>query len=85
MEIYDRDRYFTFTGRHLSKTPNALIDRADAVNALYSRVAASKTSRSLSVSIGSTEEEQLFSDLAGQTFERILTTVMFLVADPTFL
>ena len=47
VEVYDRDRYFTFTGRHLSKTPALLEDRQDAVNALYDSVASQKPAHSL--------------------------------------
>lgn len=64
-ELYDRDRYLTFTGRHLSKTPASLEDREDAVNRLYDRVAAQKTTRSLTVSIPMSEEERLNKLMAG--------------------
>jgi hypothetical protein len=65
VEVYDRDRYLTFTGRHLSKTPAFLEDRQDAVNALYDRVAASKTTHSLIVSIPVSDEERFRKLMAG--------------------
>ena len=52
VELYDQDRYLTFTGRHLKKTPDDVIHREDALNTLYDRVAAAKQSKSgLTVSI----------------------------------
>ena len=38
IEIKGRGYYFTFTGRHLNKTPRDLMDRQAAINALYNRV-----------------------------------------------
>lgn len=66
IELYDRDRYFTFTGRYISKTPADILDRGDAFNALYDRVAASKPSKSgLTVSISVPEEERFKQLMAG--------------------
>jgi hypothetical protein len=38
VEVKSEGYYFTFTGRHLSKTPTSLKDRQEAVLALYERV-----------------------------------------------
>ena len=66
VELYDRARYLTFTGRHLPKTPNDIVEREDAVNVLYDRVLASKTkSPGLVVSISVSEEERLSRLVAG--------------------
>jgi hypothetical protein len=66
VELYDQDRYLTFTGRHLKKTPDDLIHREDALNALYDRVAAAKPSKSgLTVSISVSESERLSRLMAG--------------------
>jgi hypothetical protein len=64
-ELYDRDRYLTFTGRHISKTPDALMDRADALNSLYNRVAATKQQKGLVVQVTLSEEERLSQLMAG--------------------
>lgn len=45
VEIYDRSRYLTFTGRHIGKTPSDLLNRQPALLALYERVTASKPKR----------------------------------------
>jgi hypothetical protein len=66
VELYDSGRYLTFTGRHLPKTPNAVFERDNAVNALYDRVLASKAkSPGLTVSISVSEEERLSLLMAG--------------------
>lgn len=66
VEVYDHDRYLTFTGRHLSKTPNDLTERQDAVNALYDRVQASKPhALGLTVAVTVSEEERLNKLMAG--------------------
>jgi hypothetical protein len=66
VELYDRGRYLTFTGRYLPKTPADVLRREDAVNALYDRVAASKPSVSgLTVSISVPESERLSRLMAG--------------------
>jgi primase-polymerase (primpol)-like protein len=35
IEIYEADRYFTVTGRHLEGTPTLIAERQDALDALY--------------------------------------------------
>ena len=66
VELYDRGRYLTFTGRYLPKTPADVLRREDAVNALYDRVAASKPSvTGLTVSISVSESERLSRLMAG--------------------
>jgi hypothetical protein len=66
VELYDSGRYLTFTGRHLPKTPNAVLERDVAVNELYDRVSASKAkSPGLTVSISVSEEERLSLLMAG--------------------
>lgn len=67
VEVKADGYYFTFTGRHLSKTPADLIERQDAVLALYDRVsklAGSKTD-GLKVSIPVSEEERFRKLMAG--------------------
>jgi hypothetical protein len=65
VELYDKDRYLTFTGRHLVKTPADVLEREDAFNALYERVLATKAKHGLTVSISLTEEERLAMLMAG--------------------
>jgi primase-polymerase (primpol)-like protein len=66
VELYDSGRYLTFTGRHLEKTPSDVVERQDAVNALYDRVAATKhQTAGLTVSISLSEEERLTRLMAG--------------------
>lgn len=66
IEVYDSGRYFTFTGRHLSKTPPAILERSEALNALYDRVRASKPQRKgIVVSISLSEEERFQKLWAG--------------------
>ncbi len=66
VELYDSGRYLTFTGRHLPKTPNAVLERDNAVNELYDRVLASKAkSPGLTVCISVSEEERLSLLMAG--------------------
>lgn len=65
-ELYDRDRYLTFTGRHLTKTPEVIRDREDALNSLYDRVASSKKSNTgLIVTVTLSEEERFQKLMAG--------------------
>jgi hypothetical protein len=47
--------YFTFTGRHLSKTPHDLLDRQAQITALYTRLARS-SAQGLSVTLPQDEE-----------------------------
>jgi hypothetical protein len=68
VELYDHTRYLTFTGRHLPKTPMAILEREDAVNALYDRVLSGKVKKpGLTVSISVSEEERLARLMAGDT------------------
>src|SRR6202035_2385732 len=60
VEVYDQDRYLTFTGRHLTKTPNEVNEREDALNALYERVRATKAQHTgLIVAVTVSEAERL--------------------------
>lgn len=66
VELYDRDRYLTFTGRQLPKAPADVVEREEAVKALYDRVLASKAKNpGLTVSISVSEEERLRKLMAG--------------------
>lgn len=66
VELYDHSRYLTFTGRQLSKAPAYVVERDEAVNALYERVLASKAkSPGLTVTISVSEEERLKRLMAG--------------------
>jgi hypothetical protein len=67
VEIKSDGYYFTFTGRHLSKTPPALMDRQEQVSALYDRVSklSGKTGAGLTVTIPATEEERFHKLMAG--------------------
>ena len=63
VEIYDQDRYLTFTGRHLTKTPNEVREREDA---LYERVLATKAQPTgLIVAVTVSEAERLDRLLSG--------------------
>lgn len=66
VELYDQDRYLTFTGRHLKKTPDDIIERDDALNVLYDRVQASKPNHAgLTVAVTVSEAERLDRLMAG--------------------
>ena len=66
VELYDQDRYFTFTGRHITRTPDAIIPREDAFNVLYDQVRASKPCKAgLLVKVTESEEERLSRLMAG--------------------
>lgn len=68
VELYDQARYLTFTGRHLPKTPNAVIEREEALNTLYDQVRASKPAKGgLTVKITVSEEERLRRLMDGDT------------------
>lgn len=68
IEIYDSGRYFTFTGRHLEKTPPDILWREDELNALYDRVRAAKPGKpGLTVSVSIPEAERLQQLMAGDT------------------
>jgi hypothetical protein len=68
IEIKGLGFYFTFTGRHLSKTPADILDRQKQVLALYDRVSKIPTARKkdgLTVSIPVNEEERFQKLCAG--------------------
>lgn len=66
VEAYDQDRYLTFTGRYIPKTPNEVTEREDALNALYDRVRATKAQHTgLTVSVTVSEAERLERLMAG--------------------
>lgn len=68
VEVKAEGYYFTFSGRHLSKTPSELMDRQVEVLALYNRVAAITNERKsigLNVSIPVSEEERFQRLIAG--------------------
>ncbi|HEV2132637.1 MAG TPA: AAA family ATPase [Terracidiphilus sp.] len=66
VELYDSLRYLTFTGRHLKKTPDDIIEREDALNALYDRVQAAKPHHvGLTVAVTVSEAERLELLMAG--------------------
>jgi putative DNA primase/helicase len=68
VEVKAGGYYFTFTGRHLSKTPPRLMDRQDEVLALYERVshlASQSKTDGLSVAIPVSEEERFRKLMAG--------------------
>lgn len=66
IEIYDSGRYFTFTARHLEKTPPDILWREAELNALYDRVRAAKPGKpGLIVSVSISEAERLQQLMAG--------------------
>jgi hypothetical protein len=70
IEIKGLGFYFTFTGRHLSKTPVDLMDRQEQLLALYQRVSKiAKPDRgkssSITLTVPFTEEEKLKKLMAG--------------------
>ncbi len=68
VEVKADGYYFTFTGRHLSKTPAALMERQEQVLTLYDRVskiASPRNSTGLTVSIPLSEEERFRKLMAG--------------------
>lgn len=66
VEVKADGYYFTFTGRHLSKTPSGLMDRQDAVVGLYERVKATDTHKpGLSLTIPVSEEDRFKRLMAG--------------------
>ena len=64
VEVKADGYYFTFTGRHLSKTPSELIDRQEQVSTLYDRLAKSR-GNGLSVAVPVDEEERFQKLFAG--------------------
>lgn len=68
VEVKSDGYYFTFTDRHLSKTPVDLMDRQDAVLALYdsvARIAASHKANRLTVTLALSEEDRFQKLMAG--------------------
>jgi hypothetical protein len=64
IEIKSDGFYFTFTARHLSKTPCELMDRQEQVTKLYNRI--SKTNgKTLNVAVPADEDEQFRKLMAG--------------------
>jgi hypothetical protein len=66
IEIKSDGFYFTFTARHLSKTPSELMDRQELVTKLYNRISQSNV-KTLSVAVPANEDER-FSKLMGGDF-----------------
>ena len=76
IEIKGLGYYQTFTGRHLAKTPSALMDRQEQILALYERVSRISTPRTgLTVSIPVSEEERFRKLMAGDMSDYDITTV----------
>jgi hypothetical protein len=71
VEVKGLGYYFTFTGRHLSKTPAGLEERQEQITAFYNRVSklptASKNHTGLIVSCSASDEEKLEKLMAGDT------------------
>lgn len=67
IEVKGLGYYFTFTARHLSKTPPELMDRTEQIHALYGRVSkiAGAQKPGLTVSIPQSEEERFRKLMAG--------------------
>lgn len=68
VEVKADGYYFTFTSRHLNKTPGDLIERSDAVLKLYDRVSSMGhhgNGHGLTVSIPISEEERFRKLMAG--------------------
>ena len=65
VEIKSYGFYFTFTARHLSKTPSELMDRQDQITKLYNRVSQSKGNAKLTVAVQIAEEEKFRKLMAG--------------------
>jgi primase-polymerase (primpol)-like protein len=66
LEVKSDGYYFTFSGRHLSKTPLVLMERQEQVLALYDRVSKLAIPRTgLTVKITLSEEERLAKLMAG--------------------
>jgi len=64
VEVKSDGYYFTFSARHLSKTPSELMDRQEQITALYNRLAQSG-GNSLRVSMPVDEEERFQKLMAG--------------------
>lgn len=67
IEIKGRPFYFTFSGRYITKTPSALVERPEQLRALIDRVSAIETARKpgLTVSVSLSEEERYQQLMAG--------------------
>jgi hypothetical protein len=65
IEIKGAGFYFTFTARHLSKTPSDLLPRQEQVTALCSRVLAQPSGKSGMIVIAGNEEERFRKLMAG--------------------
>ena len=65
IEIKGRGYYFTLTGRHLSKTPQDLMNRQTEIAALCERVLAAPRSNGLTVAVPLDEEERFRKLWAG--------------------
>ncbi|HEX4039141.1 MAG TPA: hypothetical protein VHX37_13875 [Acidobacteriaceae bacterium] len=66
VELYDKLRYLTFTGRHLKKTPDVIHAREGELNTLYDRVQASKEhATGLTVAVTVSEAERMTRLMAG--------------------
>lgn len=65
IEIKGQGFYFTFTARHLNKTPNALEHRQDALEALCSQVASITKPHSATVTVPLGDEEKFKALMAG--------------------
>lgn len=64
VEVKSEGYYFTFSGRHLNKTPSALMNREEQVNELYNRLSQGN-GKGLSVAAPIDEEERFRKLMAG--------------------
>jgi hypothetical protein len=64
VEIKSDGYYFTFTARHLNKTPSVLMDRQEQITKLYNRISQSR-SQTFSVAVPADEGEQFRKLMAG--------------------
>ena len=65
VEIKSEGFYFTYTARHLSKTPFELMDRQEQVTKLYNRISQSSGKQTLAVAVPIAEEEKFQKLWAG--------------------
>jgi hypothetical protein len=65
VEIKSDGFYFTYTARHLSKTPFELMDRQEQVTQLYNRISQSSRKPTLAVAVPIAEEEKFQKLWAG--------------------
>jgi primase/DNA polymerase family protein/AAA domain-containing protein len=66
VEVKSDGFYFTYTARHLNKTPSELMDRQEQITALYNRISQS-SGKGLSLGAPIAEEERLQKLIAGDT------------------